>query len=74
MNDSISNGVSARGWLYFAIPVMSLCAERATQFIEKPPANSWEYVSLACAALVAGLTSVRAYMDQHISNVKADTK
>ena len=65
-------GVAIRGALYFAIPVLTVSLERATGYSDIPPANSWDLVAWGCAALCAGLISLRAFIDQHISNQKND--
>ena len=65
-------GVQSRGWLYFTIGVLSVVGEKATAWISAPPENGWVYLAAGSGALTAGLIAVRAYMDQHISNMKAE--
>lgn len=63
-----NKGIIYRGLLYFLVPVLTVSAERATSYVDAPPANVWEIVAWTCTALTGGLVALRAYIDQHISN------
>ena len=67
--DAMNRGILYRGIIYFFVPILTISAERAASYSDAPPVNYWEYVAWVCASLTAGLTALRAFLDQHISKV-----
>lgn len=63
-----------RGILYVVIAVGSVLGPELTRFTDNPPRNGWEISAVVVACLVSAATALRAYVDQHLGNQKAEKK
>lgn len=64
-----NNGV-ARGLLYAGIQIFTALATAFTGWSETPPRNWYAVGAVILGALASAGTTLRAYIDQHLSSVK----
>lgn len=60
--------------LYFLLASLPLLVDACEEWSKQPPTNSYAILTVFGASLVAGLVSVRAYLDQHLSASKEKDK
>lgn len=61
-----------RPFLYVTIAVCATLAPELTRWSDTPPRNEFEVAVLIVACVGAAATTLRAYVDQHISNAKKE--
>lgn len=65
------NNGHLRGALYFSIAALTPMAASFTEWSsEDGPKNVYEIIAVMLGAMISGLTSVRAYLDTHLSDGK----
>lgn len=68
------NNGHLRGALYFALSSLPIICTAFEKWSEVPPANYWAVLATLMSALIAGLVSVRAYIDTHLSRFPSPDK
>lgn len=64
------NNGHLRGGIYFAISFLTPVAASFTEWETEGPKNWYAVVAVLIGAFISGLTSIRAYLDNHLSNGK----
>jgi len=62
------NNGHLRGALYFTLAALPIIGTGLEHWTKTPPANYYEISTVLISALIAGLVSLRAYLDQHLSS------
>ena len=61
------NNGHLRGLIYTVLGLLTPASAVLAQWGDSPPKNRYVMASAAIAVLLGGVTSLRAYLDQHIS-------
>jgi hypothetical protein len=61
------NNGHLRGLLYFTLAALPIIGTGLEHWSKTPPANLYEISTVLVSALIAGLVSLRAYLDQHLA-------
>ena len=62
-----NNNGHLRGLLYFSLAALPIIGTGLEHWSKTPPANYYEISTVLLSALIAGLVSLRAYIDQHLT-------
>lgn len=68
------NNGHLRGLLYFTLASLPIIGTGLEHWSKTAPANYYEISTVLVSALIAGLVSLRAYIDQHLTRNPAPTE
>ena len=68
------NNGHLRGALYFSLAALPIIGTGLEHWSKTPPANWYEVATVLLSALIAGLVSLRAYLDQHLTRNPSPTE
>lgn len=67
-----SNNGHLRGLLYFLLASLPIIVASLESWSKTPPPNWYAVAAVIMGSFVAGLVSLRAYLDQHLSHNGSD--
>lgn len=61
------NNGKLRGLLYVSGAMLAVVITLCSSWAENPPKNKYEVIGAVAGILIAGINTLRSYLDQHLS-------